>query len=227
MIWDVQQAEEAHEVFREAARNEVLTLAPDLSDQETWLADWAEVFCGVCRQEYPNGQVPSDHFGVLLAQSLWMMNRPDAAEAALRKWCSIDTALLCRPVCGMAQARGRLALHGAGLFRGGEWAFMGGGRGWIIDLERMVPDSRNMLELTACQLLRRLILELASVWDDSSGEGWLGLKGIEGLADGLSGKRGLKKRVGEELFQYAESVLGYAARQRGWARQPSLKKLAI
>lgn len=227
MIWDIQKAEEPAEAFRKAAQNEVLSLAPDLLDQEDWLADWAEIFSGVCHQGYPDGLVPSDHFGVLLAQSLWMMNRPEAAEAALRKWCSEDTALLCRPICGMAHARGRLALHGAGLLRGGAWTFMGGGRGWIIDLDRMTPDSRCMLELTACQLVRRLILELASVWDYSSGEGWLGLKGIEGLVGGFSGKRGSKRRVEKELFQYAESVLGYAAQQRGWAQQPCLKKLAI
>ncbi|MDD2235743.1 MAG: hypothetical protein PHG65_00880 [Kiritimatiellae bacterium] len=227
MIWDAQKAGDPAEAFREAARNEVLALAPDLRNQEAWLADWADVFCSVCHQGYPDGLVPSDHFGVLLAQSLWMMNRHEAAEAALRKWCSEDAALLCRLGEGLSHTRGRLALHGAGLLRGGQWAFMGGGRGWIIDLDRMAPDSRSMMELTACQLLRGLILELASVWDDSSGEGWLGLKGIEGWAAGLAGKRGSKRRVGEEMFQYAESVLGYAARQRGWARAPSLKKLAI
>jgi len=228
MIWDVQKANDPAALFREAARNELLSLAPDLRDQEGWVDHWADVFSGVCRAGYAGGEVPADHFGVLLARSLWMMNRGAAAEAALRKWCSQEVALLCRPAsAGAAQDGQRLALCRTGLLRGGNWAFMNG-RGWIIDLARLTPESGGILELMLCRLLRRLILEIAPVWDASAGEGWLGLKGMDGLSEGRGAGRGAAwKRGGEVVFHYAESVLQYAARQRGWTKRPCLKKLAI
>ncbi len=225
MIWDLQTENAPAQRFRRAAEVELSKRCPDLAEQSDWLYETSEMLTELCGRWYPTYQVPANHYGILLAQLLWMMNRKAEAEAALQQWCSPEVALLCRPGVGMEACRGRLILHEAGVVRGASWAFMGTGRGWIIDLSRISPDRSILLELTISALLRKMISELASVWDASSGDGWLGLSGTDRFVT----KRSWRGRGtdGQDLCGYSERILRHLASQRGWARVPDVKKLTI
>ena len=126
----------------------------------------------------------------------------------------------------MENCRGRLLLHEAGVVRGASWIFMGTGRGWIIDLSHFFSGNSTLMELTISALLRKMISELALVWDASSGDGWLGLSGTDRVVTKRSW-RGRRGDEGPDLCEYSERVLRYLASQRGWSRVPDVKKLTI
>ncbi len=227
MIWDRQTENSPADSFRRAAEEELATLCPDLAEQPEWLYSTTQLLMELCGRWYPSFHVPADHYGLLLAQLLWMMNRTEEANASLRRWCSPEVALLCRPGISMDECRGRLVLHESGVVRGAVWACMGPGRGWIIDLSRICSDGSMMLELTISALLRTVISRVAWVWYASSGEGWVGLRGIGRVSGSRTRWRGGRAEADQELCRYSEGVLRHLAMHRGWSRVPDVKNLTI
>ncbi|MBP7830220.1 MAG: hypothetical protein KA248_09915 [Kiritimatiellae bacterium] len=104
----------------------------------------------------------------------------------------------------------------SGLYRSSDWA--GGEPVWILDLGRIAGLPGDRLELVWQPLLRRLLEDMAELWDSTDGLGVVAVRG--GSPAGLKGRTLIRWR--NELRGFGDSVLARLRRQRNWRVLPRL-----
>lgn len=141
-----------------------------------------------------------------------------------------DRALLALTVRALAGAgfrplAGQVLLVSGGCATPHLDAVWGGGRCWVLDLDRWSAGSVGELELAVLVALGRLLGTLAPAWDTASGVGALGLRGVDALAARVVGcaecPRARARAAGEIRSACADRLKGLA-RERGWTRPPLL-----
>jgi hypothetical protein len=94
---------------------------------------------------------------------------------------------------------------------------------WVLDLDRVGVDSGGWLEMSVHEALRRLIGDVADIWDESAGEGLLAVRGLRGFV-----RRAVQDPDAlqpAEVLRYCADVLEHEARQRSWAFCPDVVDL--
>ena len=98
----------------------------------------------------------------------------------------------------------------------------------LLDFRRLRREQAGWMEITLLPGLRALLEQLAPAWDDSSGAGLLGLRGL--YAAGFAPTPRRKKKAHSPsapldapgLRAYCLRVLGHLQTARGWSRAPDV-----
>lgn len=117
----------------------------------------------------------------------------------------------------------RLLLFATGMVRPSEWLVSGTRNIWVLDLKGMMLRDDSSLELVFFECLKVVINSLADVWDDSMGEGVLGLKHICGVASNLLGGEDDGRKVAllaNEIKGQCSTLLEQIGTARGWVNHP-------
>lgn len=101
---------------------------------------------------------------------------------------------------------------------------------WTLDFRRLRKEQAGWLEITLLPGLRALLEQLAPAWDDSSGAGLLGLRGLyaAGFAPTPRRHRKTKSRSSfapldaSALRAFCLRVLAHLQTARGWTRAPDV-----
>ncbi len=141
-------------------------------------------------------------------------------------WLLISQALR---ALGHASAARRLAVFGTATARPVDWHAAGQG-GLVVNLEPLTRSARHRLELAFFPALAQLLDVVADAWDDSSGDGVLGLSGCRVAADRIlgSGVNARKRRAFcDEVEASAEALLARHGRRRGWRATPRVLRAEL
>ncbi|HOW97250.1 MAG TPA: hypothetical protein P5567_05470 [Kiritimatiellia bacterium] len=192
MIWT--SATNGEESLVGELRAEVARVAPDADEASDDVARGVAAFW---RERYDRQWLSSDYVEHLIAAAWRGVENPGGPGS---------------PARSLEAWRG-LASR---LYRSAEWA--GGDRVWILDLGKVGGLPCYRLELLWFPVVRRLIEDMAELWDATGGHGVLGVVG--GVPAGISGRA--LRRWRADLAGHGEAVLARLRRQRGWAELPRL-----
>ena len=205
MIWDPRQDEAAHRDHTAAkAAAEILACAgKDLKADSESLKEVAQAVAAFLdahgRQSGNNSQV----LLMLASQALSAIGEGKAAR--------------------------RLYLFGSGMVRPAEWVVTGNDKVWELDLKRMTVRQDDRLELTFFNGLMTVLDAIADVWDETGGQGVLGLRHVCAAADSFLGKLHTSGRLSmtAEIIARCQHKLSNMARQRGWPTTPRVMSLDL
>lgn len=99
-----------------------------------------------------------------------------------------------------------------------------GRRMWIFDFQCWRGEEEGWMELTLLPGVRAILEQLAWGWDPS-GDGVLGLRGLQGGAAEAGRKRrrrGGARSEAERIRRFCEDVLERVAKERGWGGRPDV-----
>jgi hypothetical protein len=132
---------------------------------------------------------------------------------------------------GERDAARRLVVLGGGLVSPSVWEVTGQDTVWVLDLEKMSLQEGASLELVLFGILQAVIQAVADVWDESGGEGTLGLRNVNGTARVILGRRRGNKqalrRMAEEISGWCEARLERVAHDRGWQTVPRVMDMDL
>ena len=143
------------------------------------------------------------------------------------------TRLASRALSGVGEdviAR-RLLLFGTGMIRPSEWIISGNNMVWVLDLKQLVVPVDTPLELFMFPCLNAVIDAIADLWDESDGEGALGLKHVCDTAEAFLGnncKNAAKRRLlANEIGRFCAGCLSRSGKTRGWSHTPEIVDLDV
>ena len=101
---------------------------------------------------------------------------------------------------------------------------------WTLDFRRLRQEQAGWLEITLLPGLRALLEQLAPAWDESSGAGLLGLRGLYAAGFAPTPRRRKKQKShsafapldASALRTFCLRVLAHLQAARGWARTPDV-----
>ena len=100
---------------------------------------------------------------------------------------------------------------------------------WTLDFRRLRKEQAGWLEITLLPGLRALLEQLAPAWDDSSGAGLLGLRGLYAAGFAPTPRRRKTKAHSAyapldapALRAFCLRVLAHFQHARGWTRTPDV-----
>lgn len=131
---------------------------------------------------------------------------------------------------GHENAARRLLLFGTGMVRPSEWIVTGEHAVWILDLKDMSIRNDAPLEILFFQGVQIVLESIADVWDESRGEGVLGLRHICSAASALLGSSRKTSEVsdlGDEIRSLCADRLDRIKNTRGWMTTPRVMNLDI
>jgi len=130
---------------------------------------------------------------------------------------------------GEARAARRLYLFGSGMVRPAEWIVTGNDKVWELDLKHMTMRQDDRLELTFFNGLMTVLDAIADVWDETGGQGVLGLRHVCAAADGFLGVPHMAGRLSmtNEIIARCQHKLSSMATQRGWQATPRVMSLDL
>ncbi len=181
-----------------------------------------------CREFYPQGVQRGD-LVLLIARAFSAVNEQAAAEQALRsmkphkrhvaRWLEILSEL--------DQFPSLLPYFSRGVIRPADWAGARLDRMWTLDFSVLQLSEAERHEMMLYRTIRALVDQLYVFWDAASGEGVLGLKGLETLCveEGRRARQTLTRR--DDLLEYIEDIFVQAKSARGWKHVPSLMNLDL
>ncbi len=136
---------------------------------------------------------------------------------------------VCRALaaCGAAETATLLMLFDTQLVRPAVWTFHGTRTFWILDCARLVPRETERTALLLDRSLSVILGRMAPLWDRDAGDGVLGLRQgdrlAEALADGISLRRRSRRSTPlNALRQCCADRLAFLARRRGWPQTPDV-----
>ena len=104
---------------------------------------------------------------------------------------------------------------------------------WTLDFRRLRQEQAGWLEITLLPGLRALLEQLAPAWDDTSGAGLLGLRGLYAAGFAPTPRRKRTKRSAyapldaPALRAFCLRVLSRLQPARGWSRTPEVLYLDL
>jgi len=128
---------------------------------------------------------------------------------------------------GQNSAARRLLLFGTGLVRPSEWIAAGEQSVWVLDLRQITVRDDAPLELVFFNCLGIILDSMVEAWDESGGQGILGLSHVCRSASALLGKKDSKKisELAEEIVGLCRDKLEQARQKRGWESAPLVMNL--
>ncbi len=131
--------------------------------------------------------------------------------------------------CGEESTSCRLLVFGTGLAEPAVWEFTGGQRVWSLDLRQVTVRDNAWLELRFFPLLTRIVRGVSEVWNESSGEGTLGLRPVCQSARGLLGgsRSSGDRQLSAEVLRHCRAVLDQVGAESGWRSRPRVVNLDV
>ena len=174
--------------------------------------------------------LPDDYLHLLIYRALRSLNQPDAA----RRWAAAHLPGVDVPVFDPDVWPGPVPLlvwqlFASRLVRPARTVTAEGRILWTLDFRRLRKEQAGWLEITLLPGLRALLEQLAPAWDDSSGAGLLGLRGL--YAAGFAPTPRRRKPKAHSAFAPLDApalrafclrVLAHLQHARGWTRTPDV-----
>jgi hypothetical protein len=226
MIWNEQREAKAPDELAAFLEAELAGAALERPEAAGEIAGAVEAFV---RDQHPWETLPSEYLLLLVARSLWAVGE----EAAVRRLIA-DRGAEWRvaPVFAGAALAADLSVPHWGALLGSRTVQTGSsaarGAIWLVDVQRLVEPGRGGLELTVFRALNAVLDRMAGVWDDSGGQGILGLRNLEAAAGAVLGDpRRSRKRAAlvREFHQRCEQRLRLQGPARGWRAVPEVIRL--
>jgi hypothetical protein len=122
----------------------------------------------------------------------------------------------------------RLLVFGAGIAASVPWLVVEPQGMIVLDMERLASRPQDRLELICSRTLIRILETLAPVWDETGGEGALGLRHLAQAAGRLAATFPAHPSaldIGGEFVALCRGKLELLRNQRGWAATPRVLRL--
>lgn len=154
---------------------------------------------------------------------------PEAIEAVNAKYLVM---LASRAFASLGDGRTarRLVVFGTGLVKPSAWDVSGEHEIWVLDLKEMTVRENAPIELIFFSSLNIVLEAMAEVWDETRGQGTLGLRhvlptaaALLGVDDGHRNSRSLGAEIQRACGQKLEQIRG----KRGWTGIPRIMNLDI
>ena len=174
--------------------------------------------------------LPDDYLHLLIYRALRSLNQPDAA----RRWAAAHLPGIDVPVFDPAVWPGPVPLlvwqlFASRLVRPARTVTAEGRILWTLDFRRLRKEQAGWLEITLLPGLRALLEQLAPAWDDSSGAGLLGLRGLYAAGFAPTPRRRKPKAHSAyapldapALRAFCLRVLAHLQLARGWTHAPDV-----
>ncbi len=174
--------------------------------------------------------LPDDYLHLLIYRALRSLNQPDAA----RRWAAAHLPGVDVPVFDPDVWPGPVPLlvwqlFASRLVRPARTVTAEGRILWTLDFRRLRKEQAGWLEITLLPGLRTLLEQLAPAWDDSSGAGLLGLRGLYAAGFAPTPRRRKPKAHSAyapldapALRAFCLRVLAHLQHARGWTRTPDV-----
>ena len=174
--------------------------------------------------------LPDDYLHLLIYRALRSLNQPDAA----RRWAGAHLPGVDVPVFDPDVWPGPVPLlvwqlFASRLVRPARTVTAEGRILWTLDFRRLRKEQAGWLEITLLPGLRALLEQLAPAWDDSSGAGLLGLRGL--YAAGFAPTPRRRKPKARSAYAPLDApairafclrVLAHFQHARGWHHAPDV-----
>ena len=174
--------------------------------------------------------LPDDYLHLLIYRALRSLNQPDAA----RRWAAAHLPGVDVPVFDPDVWPGPVPLlvwqlFASRLVRPARTVTAEGRILWTLDFRRLRKEQAGWLEITLLPGLRALLEQLAPAWDDSSGAGLLGLRGL--YAAGFAPTPRRRKPKARSAYAPLDApairafclrVLAHFQHARGWHHAPDV-----
>ncbi|NLG34488.1 MAG: hypothetical protein GX548_03955 [Lentisphaerae bacterium] len=180
--------------------------------------------------------LPDDYLHLLIYRALRSLNQNLAAQA----WASAHLPGIDVPVFDPDVWPGPVPLivwqlFASGLVRPARTVTAEGRILWTLDFRRLRKEQAGWLEITLLPGLRALLEQLAPAWDDSSGTGLLGLRGLYAAGFAPTPRRRKKARLhsryapldASALRAFCLRVLAHLQNARGWHEIPEVRYLDL
>ena len=177
--------------------------------------------------------LPDDYLHLLIYRALRSLNQPDAA----RRWAAAHLPGVDVPVFDPDVWPGPVPLlvwqlFASRLVRPARTVTAEGRILWTLDFRRLRKEQAGWLEITLLPGLRALLEQLAPAWDDSSGAGLLGLRGLYAAGFAPTPRRRKPKAHSAyapldapALRAFCLRVLAHLQTARGWQHTPEVLSL--
>ena len=174
--------------------------------------------------------LPDDYLHLLIYRALRSLRQPDAA----RRWAAAHLPGVDVPVFDPDVWPGPVPLlvwqlFASRLVRPARTVTAEGRILWTLDFRRLRKEQAGWLEITLLPGLRALLEQLAPAWDDSSGAGLLGLRGLYAAGFAPTPRRRKPKSRSAyapldapALRAFCLRVLAHLQNARGWTRTPDV-----
>ena len=174
--------------------------------------------------------LPDDYLHLLIYRALRSLNQPDAA----RRWAAAHLPGVDVPVFDPDVWPGPVPLlvwqlFASRLVRPARTVTAEGRILWTLDFRRLRKEQAGWLEITLLPGLRALLEQLAPAWDDSSGAGLLGLRGLYAAGFAPTPRRRKPKAHSAyapldapALRAFCLRVLAHLQHARGWTHAPDV-----
>ena len=173
--------------------------------------------------------LPDDYLHLLIYRALRSLNQRDAA----RRWAAAHLPGVDVPVFDPDVWPGPVPLlvwqlFASRLVRPARTLTAQGQILWTLDFRRLRQEQAGWLEITLLPGLRALLEQLAPAWDDSSGAGLLGLRGLYAAGFAPTPRKKPKPRSpfapldAPALRAFCLRVLSHLQSARGWSRTPEV-----
>lgn len=174
--------------------------------------------------------LPDDYLHLLIYRALRSLNQTDAA----RRWAAAHLPGIDVPVFDPDVWPGPVPLlvwqlFASRLVRPARTVTAEGRILWTLDFRRLRKEQAGWLEITLLPGLRALLEQLAPAWDDSSGAGLLGLRGLYAAGFAPTPRRRKPKAHSAyapldapALRAFCLRVLAHLQHARGWRQTPDV-----
>ena len=131
---------------------------------------------------------------------------------------------------GEPVAARRLMIFGAGMVKPSEWVVSGDRDVWVINLREIILREESSIELILFRGIHLILDAIADVWDESDGEGALGLRHVcqsAGKLLGISKRTKDVFRLSDEIIALSVNKLKQLRKERNWHAAPLVLNLDV
>jgi len=124
----------------------------------------------------------------------------------------------------------KIIVLGTGIVKRLEYLSAGGKPVWILDLKRLLSSDYPAIELSLYPALNIVLDSIAEVWDETQGDGFLGLRQLYRVACEINGtNRKLRRiyKVVDEIKTVCKLKLSKIRTQRDWTSVPQIINMDI
>ena len=129
---------------------------------------------------------------------------------------------------GEAALARRIRLFGNRIIYPATWIACGRETVWVLDTRQLMDPMDFGMELILFERIRIVLATFSDVWDATSGQGFLGLKGVETTAALLLGQAAAgrtTRNLTHEIRGWCARQLDHFQKQRAWQTTPAIVTL--
>jgi hypothetical protein len=145
-----------------------------------------------------------------------------------RRSCALVSQAL--EATGEAVLARRLRIFGSSVVYPASWVVTGHQTVWVLDVARLLTKQDPPMEIALFGRLQSALTTFADVWDRTSGQGVLGLKGLSAAARFVLGREAWLPCVQDltsELHHLGVRQLDALHHRRQWAHTPAVMSLDL